>query len=280
MREFSTLTRSGAIREAIDRAGVDYWDDVWGHGALPPPLNPRGRGLKYYINRKYHEYFELVFRDYETRGKQMLEIGCGRSSYLPYFSKQFGFEVSGIDYSQIGCDTSRRLLERERVRGEIYLADLFDAPYLLLGRFDVAISFGVVEHFADTAKCIRACSSFVRPGGILITLIPNLAGLNGSIQKLLARSIYDVHVPLTREDLVSAHQKAGLTVERCDHLLTVCFSAVNIESWGRTFARKCVAGAGVLLSRSVWLAERVLPFLKPNAWTSPYICCVARVPSA
>jgi 2-polyprenyl-3-methyl-5-hydroxy-6-metoxy-1,4-benzoquinol methylase len=280
MRGPLILTSSGALRKAIDLAGVDYWDDVWRHRTLPPPIDPEGRTPKHYVHKKYHDYFRLVFRDYETRGKQMLEIGCGNSSYLPYFSRQFGFEVSGIDYSEIGCNTSRRVLERERVHGEIYLADFFDPPDFLLGRFDVAVSFGVVEHFPDTAKCIRACSSFVRPGGILITLIPNLAGLNGSLQKLLARSIYDVHVPLTHRDLVSAHEKAGIKVERCDHLLTVCFSALNIESWGRTIARKCVAGAGVLLSRSVWLAEGVLPFLKPNAWTSPYICCIARVPRA
>jgi SAM-dependent methyltransferase len=253
---------------------------VWRHGTMPAPLEPEGRGLKHYVTKNVHDYFRLVFRDNETRGKQILEIGCGNSVFLPYFSKQFGFEVSGIDYSELGCDTARRALERECVRGKIYLADFFDPPDFLLGHFDVAISIGVVEHFEDTATCIQACSSFVRPGGILITLIPNLAGLIGSLQKLLARSIYDVHVPLTHRDLVSAHGKAGIKVERCEHLLTVNFSVLNLESWGRTFARKCVAGAAVLLSRSVWVAEGVFPFLKPNAWTSPYICCVARVPSA
>jgi SAM-dependent methyltransferase len=233
--------------------------------------------VHYYFARKLHAYFQLVFGNNETRARKMVEIGCGNSAFLPYFSKFFGFNVSGIDYSEIGCDTARRILSRDGVLGDIYKADFFQPPDHLLGRFDVAVSFGVVEHFEDTARCLKACSRFVRPGGIMITFIPNMAGLTGSLQKLLDRACYDIHIPLNRNDLASAHEKAGLTVERCDHLLTVSINVVDIESWGKTLAYKCVRALGHLASVPVWLAESVFPFVKPNSWSSPYICCVARV---
>jgi 2-polyprenyl-3-methyl-5-hydroxy-6-metoxy-1,4-benzoquinol methylase len=263
-----------------DRAGVGYWNGVWQRTALPPPFDPRTRGLKSLPARQLHRYFELAFAGYATRGKQLLEIGCGNSAFLPYFSRHFGFEVSGIDYSQLGCVTAERMLERENVRGEIVLGDLHHPPDCLVRRFDVAFSGGVVEHFSDTARCIYACSRFVRQGGTLITLIPNLAGLMGPLQKLLDRSVYEVHVPLTKTDLVSANRTVGLTVKSCDYIVPLALNALNIDGWGKTFAYKCFRGVAHLLSVSAWMAESVIPsVIKPNSWTSPWICCVATVPA-
>lgn len=266
-----------AEKGTMDRAGVGYWEGVWQATALAPRLDPQGRGLRHYAARMLHAHFQLAFANNPAPGKQFVEIGCGNSAFLPYFSKYYGFEVSGIDYSEKGCDTARRILFREGVPGEVYRADFFHPPDHLLGRFDVAASFGVVEHFADTAQCLQACSRLLRPGGILLTLIPNMAGLNGNLQRLLDRSVYDIHVPLTRTGLASAHEKAGLTVQQCDHLLTMGINVVNIERWGKTLSYKCVRGLGHLLSASVWFAEGMIPVVRPNSWSSPYICCVARM---
>ncbi|WP_437830178.1 methyltransferase domain-containing protein [Sorangium sp. So ce1153] len=34
---------------------------------------------------------------------------------------------------------------------------------------DAVVSPGVVEHFEDTAGCLRACARYLRPGGPIIT---------------------------------------------------------------------------------------------------------------
>ncbi len=222
---------SGTANRAMDGAGIGCWDCVWHQAALPPPFDPERRGLNHHVTKKLHAHFQLVLRNCETRGKQLLEIVCGNSVFLPYFSNYFGFEVSGIDYSEFGYETSRRLLRRECVAGEIYRADFFEPPECLLSRFDVVVSLGVVEHFQNSIPRVTGCSRFVRSGGISITLIPNLLGLVGNLQKLLARSIYNIHV-----------------------------------------AHECATRLGSWISKSVWMTESLCPFLKPNPWTSPYVC--------
>jgi SAM-dependent methyltransferase len=61
------------------------------------------------------------------------------------------------------------VLDAAGVPGEIVCADLFAPPPHLLAQFDVVVSFGVVEHFDDTAACVAACARLVKPGGLMVT---------------------------------------------------------------------------------------------------------------
>ena len=93
--------------------------------------------------------------------------------------------MSGLDYSDIGCQKSRAILRNEGVEGQIFHGDMFDPPAHLKGKFDVVFSNGLVEHFEDTKKAVSACASFLKPGGMMVTLIPNLSGMLGPLQQIL-----------------------------------------------------------------------------------------------
>ncbi len=110
----------------------------------------------------------------------------------------------------------------------------------------------------------------------IITVIPNLAGVLGSLQKALDRSVYDVHVPLDRLRVAGAHREAGLEVIRCDYFLFANFCVLNVENWRHGAAYKSVVRLCYWISKVFWLAEEFLPLFKPNPWSSPYINCVAR----
>jgi SAM-dependent methyltransferase len=194
--------------------------------------------------------------------------------WLPYFAKEFGFEVYGIDYSEVGCQQAKQILENEGVNGEIVCADFFSPPGSMLKAFDVAVSFGVLEHFEDITACIAAFSKFLKPGGLLITNIPNLSGLNGLIQKMINRAILDIHVPLKRDAFMQAHQINGLRVVSCDYFLFINLGVLNVENLRGGLVYKA-ARLRSWINEVVWIFERVVPWLKPNAWSSPYINCVA-----
>lgn len=259
----------------MDKAGKHYWDKAWGTYDMPKEVNPRHRGLPNHINRRFHEYFCRIFSGVNTQGKKILEIGCARSVWLPYFSKEFGFNVTGIDYSEIGCKQAMQILESARVNGKIVCADFFSPPRSMLEVFDVVVSFGVLEHFKDTAACISAFSKFLKPGGLLITSIPNLCGLNGLIQKMINRSIFDIHVPLSRNALMQAHQINGLRVISCDYFLFINLGVLNLENLRGIRLFEWLIYARSWFNNAIWTLERVTPFLKPNRWSSPYINCVA-----
>lgn len=261
----------------MDKAGKQYWDKVWRTYGIPEEANPRHVGLPNYVNRCFHEYFCEVFSSVNTRGKTLLEIGCARSVWLPYFAKEFAFNVYGIDYSEIGCQQTVQILENERVNGKIVCADFFLPPGSMSKAFDVVVSFGVLEHFKDTTACVAAFSKFLKPGGLLITNIPNLSGLNGLIQKMINRAILDIHVPLKRDAFVQAHQINGLRVISCDYFLFINLGVLNVENLRGGFFYKA-APLRSWINEVVWIFERAVPGLKPNPWSSPYINCVAVKP--
>jgi len=259
----------------LDKAGKQYWDKAWGTYDIPKEVNPRHGGLPNYVNRRFHEYFCQIFSNMNTQGKKVLEIGCARSVWLPYFAKEFGFKIYGIDYSEIGCQQAMQILSNEEVKGEIVCADFFSPPGSMLKAFDVVVSFGVLEHFKDTTACIAAFSKFLKPGGLLITNIPNLCGLNGLIQKMINRPIFDIHILFNRNALMQAHRINGLRVISCDYFLFVNLGVLNFENFKGGLFYKGASRLRSLINKVAWVCERAIPMLKPNRWSSPYINCVS-----
>jgi 2-polyprenyl-3-methyl-5-hydroxy-6-metoxy-1,4-benzoquinol methylase len=261
-----------------DKASPEFWDHWWKRSRLPAPIDPLRPGLKNYLFRRFHQYFQRLFEGYDTSSMKLIEVGCAQSVYLPYFAQHFGFEVSGIDRSELGCQGARALLEREGVKGQVYCADFFSVPEHLMRRFDIVISFGVVEHFQPTSEAVRAMAGLLKSEGRMITSVPNLTGVVGAYQKLLDRDIYSVHVPLGRESLATAHKEAGLEIESCEYFLPICLEVLNAESLPKPLPYWFIIRSHGAISRAVWFVDEHLFPIPPSRWTSPYVNCVARMP--
>jgi len=176
----------------------------------------------------------------------------------------------------VGCEKSRDLLEHYNVQGEIYCADLFSPPADLLQKFDLVVSFGVVEHFEDTAHCLKSCAAFVKPGGLLLTLIPNIPSIIGFIQKFVDKYVYDVHVPLTKKKMIDAYKSASLELGHCDYFMSMNLSVVNSGSFSHHkfnfLLRHILSG----MSKVCWILERYGLKIPKNRLTSPYVMTVAK----
>lgn len=259
-----------------DRAGLSYWDESWAKAQTAREVMIGG-GLRNYVNRR----FDALFRRHLAtlpEGAKLVEIGCANSSWLPYFSKRYGLTVSGIDYSSLGCEQASQVLARAGVDGEIVLANLFEPPQRLVHSFDAAVSLGLVEHFGDTAKCVEAIARLVRPGGLVITLIPNLAGVLGPVQRVVDRRVYDVHVPLTAEALAAAHSAAGLQVKESGYLVPANFGICNASARPRTIGSlgmAAVVRALVALSVAAWVVDEHIARLPETRMFGGYAFCVA-----
>lgn len=259
-----------------DMAGRAYWDSVWNSQAIPNAINPRATSLRNYMYRCYHEYFANAFADRRFRDQSLLEIGCGRSRWLPYLGREFGFTVSGIDYSAIGCEQARAILNRSGVSGTIVQADFTAPPDDMVEAFDIVVSFGLIEHFEDTASCVANLARFLKPGGLMFSMIPNLVGGTGWLQKHLCRSVYDVHKLLDREMLQHAHEQAGLTVQSCDYFMSGGLSTLNLSCWSDSRLYPVLRLMPLGISLPVWFLEDNRVKLKPNRFTSPGIVCLAQ----
>jgi cyclopropane fatty-acyl-phospholipid synthase-like methyltransferase len=256
------------------KSTLGYWESNWEKADLTgSAYGGRNRPAER-LNAVLHTKLSKSFEGLPTTQSTLLELGCGGSRFLPYLAKAFGFRIAGLDYSSTGCESARLLLDSEKIDGTIVQGDLFDPPSALIGQFDVVASFGLVEHFEDTAACLSACAMFLKPGGRIVTMVPNMAGLYGKLYRLYDRKIFDIHVPLRPKDLAIAHARAGLSVDACEPLLGLggVFDPGRVETslvW-RSFRR-----AGFLVSSGYFALEARGIGIPPNAFTSPYILCTA-----
>lgn len=268
-----------------DKAGKGYWNDAW--NAIPLPLlwDITSKRLGSHVERSLFSYLADAFREFGFvgTGKKLIEVGCARSAVLPLFAKKLGFQVSGIDYSPNGCEQTRLILQREGVIGEVYNCDVFSIPDDLVEQFDIVVSFGLIEHFADTAAIVNALSRLLKPGGLIFTNIPNLRGTIGFMQSKLDRAVYDIHVPLTAGGVQQAHENAGLKIITCDYFLSTNFGILNlnairprsIEWW----IKKMISSILVRVSMGVWWLEQKVGNLPTSRMFSPYINCLAVKPN-
>ena len=213
--------------DVLDKANEEYWTNFWANQELPKEINPQDKSLASFANREFDQFYTSFFKE-KFQHQTLIEIGCGNSVWLSYFHKQFGFDVSGLDYSELGCAQTKKILERDQVKGSIYLGDLFHPPSELIGKFDVVCSFGVVEHFDDTVATLNKIGAFLKPGGILITSIPNLTGVSGFLQKWMNRPVYDIHKVMSTEQIKNYVKDAGFEIIKAERLIPVSFG-VTLE---------------------------------------------------
>jgi len=103
-----------------DKAGSEYWSGAWESNFSLKGFNPESRHWRNHINRQFGKRFDRLFSEVGSEGKQLLEIGAARSIWLPYFAKQYGLHVTGIDYSEIGCEQAQQILDAENVAAILF----------------------------------------------------------------------------------------------------------------------------------------------------------------
>jgi SAM-dependent methyltransferase len=263
---------------AHDRAGKEYWDRTWQHDDQSPDIEPDSPSIWFHRDQLFHKTFRKLLS--APQRLSVLELGCARSAWLPYFAREFGASVSGLDYSEIGARQAAARLQARGVKGEIRCADLFDPPADWREAFDVVVWFGVAEHFDDTTKAVRAAAAFLKPGGLLITEIPNMAGINGWLQRAFNRPVYDIHVPHNREGLRGHHQTAGLDVVHAEYTVPTDFGVVEIEGAPPGFARavkeRILYGLRLFSGATWWIDRRVA--LPATRLLSGFVMVAARKP--
>ena len=94
--------------------------------------------------KKILRYLESSVGD--LSGKRIIEIGCGGGIYSLIFAR-LGASITMLDYSSDALAIAERNLGALNLKGELLKADAFNLSAEYLGKYDVAMSFGTVEHY-------------------------------------------------------------------------------------------------------------------------------------
>lgn len=264
-------------------SGAAAWKQG-GHRAERPedlrrrPRLPNGRRLS---DRRllalFRRYGEL------RRGMRVLEVGCGRSRWLPCLALSLGCRMSGIDVDPYAAELARANLDGAGVSGEVLCRDAFDpkANEDLKGRYDLVYSMGLMEHVADPAARLAVLSGYVKPGGRLLTTVPNLQGVNGMLQRLASLRRISTHVVYDKRRLAEVHREAGLQILSAGYVgfYDGYFSAPD----GTTPALRRRVHAWLSrttnLTATAWTRATGARLAPESKWLAPNVYCVGRRPS-
>ena len=189
--------------QAGEKTTVDYWEKEWS-GA--PPF------LTFDPERPFFSDIHALLQKHLPKDSSLrcLEVGCYPGTYMWYFNHHFGYRVSGIEYVESCIGPCRENMKSLGIDAEIIHADLFSyKPKEGQPLWDVVVSFGFIEHFDDSRAVIDRHLDLLKPGGILVLVIPNHAGLNGRILKSIDREKYDIHNQMSYERMEAALRETG-----------------------------------------------------------------------
>lgn len=253
-----------------DMAGRDFWESTWSLKKGPGQFNPRN-----YSHQRFHALFHRHLQG--RSGQTFLEVGCAQSSWLPYVNRMFGCRVTGIDYSPMGSRMARQLLDEEGVQGEVHERDLFADIGDLEQTADILFSLGFIEHFEDTVGTLVRMRNLIRPGGIIITVIPNFSGWLGRIQERVNPEVYRMHIVMDADDLDRVHREAGFRTIEIGYFGSI---ATEVAKYPAPCQLRLRILRKVLkkITKACWMIFRMIDSHPESKRFSPYIVYVGRLP--
>ena len=117
-------------------------------------------------------------------GSRVLDVGCGTGALSVVLRDVRNATVVGVE-----PDAARAALAAERGI-EVHSGVLTPALRRQVGEFDCAIYADVLEHLGDPLQELKTVAPFVKPGGLVIVSVPNVAHWSVRLDLLRGRFRY------------------------------------------------------------------------------------------
>lgn len=133
---------------------------------------------------------------------------------MAYFNKRFGYRVAGLEYAVAAAEATRLNMKLLAIDAEVFVQDFFSID-CSKGKYDIVFSTGFIEHFRDPLPVMDRIVALSRR--YVVTIVPNLFGVNGHIGKTIQSKVYAEHIKIDVPALGYMHISCGLKTLFCDY---------------------------------------------------------------
>jgi 2-polyprenyl-3-methyl-5-hydroxy-6-metoxy-1,4-benzoquinol methylase len=193
----------------------ELWDDIWRGGTSAE--EHRRNVAREELSIRWRRIEERVRGRFgQIEGLRVVEIGAGAGTNAAAMAKR-GASATLLDYSPKALGKARELFEANELEADFVEANALELPDEIRGKFDIAMSFGLNEHFtgAERDGIFQAHLDALRDGGVAIVSIPNARNAPYRTSKWLAertgRWKLGVEVPFSRRELEGICERLGVT---------------------------------------------------------------------
>jgi len=231
-------------------------------------------------SKSYRNYilWNVIYKKYmPTTDVKLLEVGSAPGDHLVRLRETFGVDPYGIEYSEIGVLRNRQLFKIHNIDpGHIICSDFFDDEFQEKYRetFDVVMSIGFVEHFADPESAIAKHINLLKKGGTFLVSVPNFRGFNYLMLWFFQKELIAVHnfKIMDKEEFRKCFTREGIEVLFCDYYGTFDFELFSARvPWKHVVWKFCI-----LLQHALNLLFRLIFCQKgrESIYFSPFLLAV------
>lgn len=187
-----------------ERNRPELWDKLWN--------DPRYQkkdlwGIqKEYRGIRWQRMSGIIRKRFgNIRGLKVIELGAGAGKVSALMARN-GADVTLVDYSGGALKRASSLFDRLGLTAAFHCHDIFSLPEDFKNRFDVAMSFGLAEHFSGTRRIdvIRKHLDVLSAGGITFIAVPNRWNppyrIYKAVTQLLGTWPYGEEYPFSRNE--------------------------------------------------------------------------------
>jgi ubiquinone/menaquinone biosynthesis C-methylase UbiE len=173
------------------RGSISIWENSWGRKKqtldFDKPIND-------------WDYFDSLRAKYladrfipKDRQILTLEAGCGSASVSTYFALK-GARTVMLDASASALKAAQANFDKYGLKGEFVNGNMEKLPFPD-EKFDLVMSFGVLEHFEDMRPSIKEMARVLKPGGIFFAAVsPKKRSIQalGDLVNMFMRFLYNL----------------------------------------------------------------------------------------
>ena len=216
----------------------------------------------FYIHSRF---FRLVVLPNPERESCVLDIGCGNGNFLAEMKRK-GWQVWGVEPDAKASSLANDLLDN-RVKTSIFTTGLFPP-----NSFDLITMWHVLEHIPDPTSAFFEVTRLLKPGGIFVSMVPNIASLEFLVFKenwlLLDLPRHLFH--FTPKTIHGFSTKLGLQLVKIDFHIERRTLEASIRNFLNLEVRQPNGLAWRLLGNFLWLISFILAHLHTSGTMTVY----------